>query len=121
MSETWLSKKSSVNLEIPGYICEHILGNKSHNTKEGRYSGRISVYYKSSLRNAVTTVEKSKYGILWMKFDKTMFVFNEDVYICSTYVPPAGSKVINSDDFDFFDQLEIGIEKYSLQGICLIM
>ena len=47
LSETWLSKIENINLDINGYCCEHIHGNKSKNTRKGRYSGGISFYYKT--------------------------------------------------------------------------
>lgn len=50
-----------------------------------------------------------------------MFSFDEDVYICNTYIPPANSNVINVNDFDFFfDTTESGIERYKISGKCFI-
>ena len=46
LTETWLSKNTCVNLEIPKYNCKHLFGNKSRDTQKGRYSGGISLYYK---------------------------------------------------------------------------
>ena len=42
-----------------------------------------------------------------------IFKFKEDVYICNVYIPPNNSKVINTDDFDFFDSIELGIINYN--------
>ena len=36
LSETWISDKNKTNLDVNGYISEHIPGNKSKNTTKGR-------------------------------------------------------------------------------------
>ena len=45
-----------------------------------------------------------------------MFLFNKDIYICNAYIPPNNSKVLIDKDFDFFEEIEKGIEKYSKIG-----
>lgn len=50
LNETWLSNTESINLDIDGCTSEHSVGNKSRNTVKGRYSGGISLYYKSELK-----------------------------------------------------------------------
>ena len=116
LSETWISKNTFLNLNVNDYCGEHILGNKSYNTRKGRYSGGISVYYRNHLRKYVTIVEKNQYGVIWIKLSKELFSFNEDVYVCNIYIPPINSKVIPNDQFDFFEELETGIEKYASLG-----
>ena len=46
LSETWTSNKTAMNLEINGYTCEHVCGNKTPGAKKGRYSGGVSLYVK---------------------------------------------------------------------------
>jgi len=116
LSETWISENTFLNLNVNDYCCEHILGNKSYNTRKDRYSGGISVYYRNHLRKYVTIVEKNQYGVMWIKLSKELFSFNEDVYVCNIYIPPINSKVIPNDQFDFFEELETGIEKYASLG-----
>ena len=67
LSETWISKNDSINLDIEGYLSTHISGNKSQRTRKGCYSGGISVYYKTDLKNYVTVLEKQQCGIIWLK------------------------------------------------------
>ena len=117
LNETWISNNDHLNLDIGGYISEHIFGNKSIGTRKGRYSGGISIYYKNSLKDKIKVVEKHQIGILWLKISKDIFSFNQDVYICVSYIPPAGSKVIRNDDIDLFEQLEIDIIKYKNLGV----
>lgn len=34
MQETWLHENTNLNMNISGFNCEHVLGNKSKNTKK---------------------------------------------------------------------------------------
>lgn len=102
LQETWLSEANCLNLDIEGYLSDHIYGNKSPNTKRGRFSGGISVYYKLGLKNRIKIVKKNLYGILWMKLDSDLFEFRENVYFCNVYNIPRTSTVVNEDTFDFF-------------------
>jgi hypothetical protein len=93
-----------------------LFGNKSTNTRKGRFSDGISIYYKQYLKDKIKIIEKHQNGIVWIKLCKTLFDFEEDVYFCNTYIIPTNSRVIDQHDFDFFEQIEIGIEKYKLHG-----
>jgi hypothetical protein len=79
-------------------------------------SGGISLYYKSNLKDKISVVESHQCGIIWTKTCKTLFYFNNDVFICSTYIPPYTSNVIRHNDVNIFDSIELGIEKYRLLG-----
>ena len=92
-SETWLSSSEQLNLDIQGYTCDHLYGNKSAGAKRGRYSGGISIYYKNYLKNSIHIVEKNQCGVVWVKIQNDVFSFQEDVYICNVYIPPSNSKV----------------------------
>ena len=49
------------------------------------------------------------------KINRTLFHFNEDIYICHIYIPPISCKVLFDKDFDFFfEEIEKGIEKHSI-------
>ena len=120
LTETWLSPKTHINLNIQGYSAEHLMGNKSHNTRKGRHSGGISIYYKSSLQGKIDIVEKHQCGIIWLKICKSIFHFNVDVYLCCTYIPPRESKVLSNNEIDIFSDLELHVEKYKLLGKVLL-
>ena len=47
---------------------------------------------------------------------RLLFPFNDDVYICHVYIPPATSNLHKTMDNDIYDQLEIGIIKYNNLG-----
>ena len=116
LSETWTSKKHTTDLEIQGYDSFHIYGHKSPGVRKGRQSGGISVYYRNCLKHKLSVVEQNNLGIIWLKLNGELFPFNEDIYICHTYIPPVCSKVLNENDFDFFEELEKGIEKFGKYG-----
>lgn len=116
LSETWISNKHLVNLDIDGYESFHLFGHKSIKTKKGRQSGGISVYFRKELKNKISIAEKNDFGIIWLKIDHDLFLFDEDIYICHTYIPPICSKVLIDKDFDFFEEIENGIEKFSKVG-----
>ena len=57
---------------------------------------------------------------MWFKICKSIFYFNEYVFLCCTYMQPRGSKVLNQNNIDLFDIIETGIEKYKVKGkVCL--
>lgn len=115
-NETWLASKTQYNLDIEGYKCLHIFGNKSSNTKKGRFSGGISLYYRDQFTDKIKIIEQNQTGILWIKILRDVFEFNEDVYMCNIYIPPVNSKLRNAADFDIYEQLEQGIIAYKTLG-----
>lgn len=116
VSETWVSKKDHLNLDIQGYTSEHIPGNKSAGAKKGRYSGGISIFYKNFLKDKIQIVDKNQIGILWVKILKDVLVSDQDIYVGVNYVPPSGSAVLNREDIDISEQLELDIIKYKTLG-----
>ena len=114
-SETWLSSSEQLNLDIQGYTCDHLYGNKSAGAKRERYSGGISIYYKNYLKNSIHIVEKNQCGVVWVKIQNDVFSFQEDVYICNVYIPPSNSKVLNQID-DIYEVLEQGVLRYKNLG-----
>ena len=121
LSETWISSKHVDNLELQNFESYHIYGQKTCGVKKGRYSGGISVYYRSIYKDQISIVETNDNGIIWLKINQTLFHFNEDVFICNLYIPPTCSKVLRGRDFDFFEDIEIGLERYSEMGKTFIV
>ncbi|MES9880358.1 MAG: reverse transcriptase family protein [Sedimenticola sp.] len=116
LSETWLAPNNCTNLNIQGYESDHIFGNKNPNTKKGRYSGGISIYYKASMKTHVNILQKQQCGIMWVKLSRDLFVRKHDVYMCHVYVPPSGSRVLDHAEVEYFDEIESGIEQYTHLG-----
>ena len=121
LSETWVSKTEHINLDTNGYICDFIPGNKTRHSRKGRFSGGISLYYKSYLKNYITVLEKHQSGIFWIKLSSILFAFDDDVYLCNLYNPPSSSNVLKSFDIDLYDLLETEIIKYNTLGNFLFL
>lgn len=51
-----------MNLEIQGYTSDHVFDYKSHNTRRGRFSGGISMYYvcKHYVKDKISSIEKKQ-------------------------------------------------------------
>ena len=114
--ETWYNKNDPYDLSINGYECDHVFARKSQGAKSGRYSGGVSVYYKSYLKNYVSVVEKSEYGLVWIKIDKSILYSTEDAFICNVYVRDQKSQVLRHEEIDYFELVENGIIKYKNRG-----
>ena len=60
LSETWISKTTSLNLGINGYFCEYLFGTKSPVSTKGRYSGGLSIFAKHYLKDKLEIIEKTQ-------------------------------------------------------------
>ena len=106
LGETWISKDDPNDFDIKGFECSHVFAQKSLGVKSGRYSGGVSVYYKTCLKPYITVVEKSEFGIIWIKIDKSILPYNEDAFFCYVYVRDPKSQVLRHEEFDYFEVLE---------------
>ena len=79
-TETWISPNTNYNLDIKGFISNHIYGKKSIHARKGRFSGGVSVYFRSCLSDKIKILEKNHCGIMWLKLCKSLFHFNTDVF-----------------------------------------
>ena len=66
----------------------------------------MSVYFTNQPEPKIQIIEKLQNGIIWLKLPQTMFPFDEDVFLCHTYMPPADSRILRQNDIDMFDELE---------------
>ena len=55
-------------------------------------------------------------SILWIRCDKSLFVGDEDTYICFVYLPPDKSEFYKVYKYDLFQSLEDNIEYFKHQG-----
>lgn len=65
------------------------------------------MYFKHWLSGNIELVKSDVKGLIWFKFRKESFNFDEDVFFCVSYIPPENSPVYtnpNSElfNFDFF-------------------
>jgi hypothetical protein len=113
LSETWTNRNDPYCLDITGYVCEHVYGRKFV-SKRGRYSGGVSVYYRSHLKDHILVIEKCENNMIWVKLSACLFDFDCDVVIGGVYIIPDDnvSKSLRRDDTDSFELIEQGIAKY---------
>ena len=119
LGETCLNKNTSTNCEIQGFECEHIYARKALGAQKGRYSGCISLYYKSNLRNYIKFIEKS-YGFIWFNIDSKILLNDSDLFVCYCYLKDKTSRVLQHEDVDLYEVLENGISTYKTQGQILV-
>ena len=80
LSETWISNKTAINLEINGFYREHVFGNKTPGAVKGRYSGGVSVYVKNYLKKQYKLLKRillvfygSKLILIYLFLEKMLF------------------------------------------------
>ena len=115
--ETWVSGKISVHIE--GYYCFNKSRKKAKKAK--RYSGGISVLVKKSLRKGVKFFSSKSNRFVWWKLDKYFFNLDEDIFVCSIYIPPANSKYFGQSKIDPYDELESDLIHYDKLGKIMLM
>ena len=85
------------------------LGQKTCGVRKGSYNGGISVYYRKKIfEDQISLVETHDNDIIWLKINQKLFHFNENVFICHLYIPPACSRVLQGRDFNFLKRLKQG-------------
>ena len=116
LGETWQNKDDPYDFGISDYECAHVYAQKSLGVKTGRFSGGVSVYFRSSLKLYTSVVHASNDGLIWIKIDKHFLLSDRDAYICYVYVRDKNSKVLREEEIDYFEILQSDISKYSLLG-----
>ena len=114
--ETWQNKNDPYDFGISDYECAHVYAKKSHGVTTGRFSGGVTVYYRSSLKQFISVIHKSDDGLIWIKLDKHFLSSDKDAYLCYVYVRDKNSKVLQQDEIDYFEILQSDISKYSTFG-----
>ena len=59
-----------------------------------RNFGGLAVGVKNSIFDGITFLKYSHSEFLWIKLCKNFFGVKDDIYICSLYISPAGSKFL---------------------------
>ena len=75
------------------------------------------VYCKSYLADGISIVKKNEKGIMWVKFDKTFFELQCDIFFCLCYIPPENSRLYSNgnslSNFDYFECITDDIRYFS--------
>ena len=110
LSETWTSKKSSI--ELSGYSDPIHFYRKTVHRIAKRNSGGLIVYIKDGIQLIKNVFD----CMIWPRLDKTFFKMSEDIYYCAIYIPPENSRFHQLYDIDIFKILEMDITEYSNKG-----
>lgn len=90
---------------------------KQPEVRNGRDSGGIIVWFKDHLQQYIQPMKKGKTHI-WIKIQKEILCLDEDLYLCSTYIPPYESPYYNEDIFSI---LQSEINYFQSRGSVLLM
>ena len=117
--ETRFPVNKTINIE--GYYCYNRSRPKAE--KARWYSGGISVLVKKSLRKGVPFFF-SKNNIMNLyggNLVSSFFNLEEDIYVCSAYIPPANSRYYGKSEKDPNDELQTQLLSYSKLDKIILM
>ena len=115
LAETHIGHNQKISLE--GYFCYQVCRPVSGN---GRFYGGLAVLIKSHIRPHVSILKNTKKDFQWLKFDKTFFNFQRDLYVCLAYIPPSQSSYTHNLTSDLLDDLENEISLYTSCGDVMV-
>ena len=104
LSETWSNKNT--NIDLNGYSNPIHSYRKYQHRRARRSSGGIIIYIKDSLRKGVKLIKNEVDCLVWLKFDKTFFHIETDIYLPVVYIAPESSPIHNIYDVDIFRNIE---------------
>ena len=76
---------------------------------------------RKEIKQGVKFFSSSSTRLVWCKLDRQFFNLDQDIYVCSTYIPPANSVYIKNDSDCPFYESEKSIAKYSMLGEIILM
>ena len=71
---------------------------------------------KKEWRKGVKIIDDKNESFIWWKMSKEFFNFSNDIYVCSTYIPPSNSSREKNVQTDHFRTLNETITKYRNLG-----
>ena len=115
LAETHVGHNQKIILE--GFHCFQVCRPVSGN---GRFYGGLAVLIKSHIRPYISILQNTNKDFQWLKFDKSFFNFQRDLYVCLAYIPPNQSSYTQNLPNDLLDDLEKEISHYSTCGDVMI-
>ena len=98
------------NKEVEGYTLIEVKAQKHLGIKKGRMSGGFLIYIKKQFFSNVKAIKVTPYYV-WLDIDKNLFHnANENLKLCTLYIPPDSSTYNNKD---VFDELSLDIINFS--------
>lgn len=109
--ETQISPNTPITLD--GYLT---FRKDRPQSKNARHFGGLAVLMKKDLRDLNVKIIHQTLDYMWIKFDKTNFNMNDDIYMCIAYIPPSNSQYLARLGVDILDQIQNDIMKFSKVG-----
>ena len=81
----------------------------------------VLVSLRKSLRKGVNFFSSKSSRFVWWKLDKHFFNLDEDIFVCSVYIPPANSKYFGPNEIYPQDELESDLIHYGKLGKIMLM
>lgn len=110
LSECWMNKDFCFDTD--NFVCKSFPRLKSKCIQ----GGGMFLMIKNTLAQFISICECMFDTLVWLKFHKKLFDFNEDVYMCCAYIPPSNSSHHALYDCELFRVLENSITTYSTKG-----
>ena len=113
--ETW--RGESKEYKIPEYSM--FSKSRKKRKKAKRHSGGIIVYYRKSLGQGISVVQNGSFSEnrMWIRLDKSFFGFQNDIYLCTVYIPPMTSTHYDNDILSLENEISI----FSNKGKVLLL
>ena len=115
--ESWTDNSSEI--EIEGFFVYNFY-RKFRHKRARRNSGGIVIYIRENIKNGISVVKNHFDTLIWLKFDKHFFRFQEDIYLCGLYLWSEDAPIASSVDVDLFDLLSQDIASYENLGSILL-
>jgi hypothetical protein len=79
------------------------------------------VYYRHTIGKGISVFKNHNDTIIWLKLDKDLFQFDDDVYLCGVYLWGADSPAYNVVNVDLFDVIQADIDELQELGSVYIL
>ena len=84
------------------------------------HSGGITVLSKNHIRFGLKLVDYTE-GFLWFQLEKSLFQFENGIFLCGAYIPPNNTTPTITTKMDYFQKLNEMLIRYKDKGNILIM
>ena len=113
LQETFTNKNSKIDLK--GYKSIHSY-RRLQNRRAKQASGGLVIYIRERFQKGVKVVKNDTDCIVWLKFDKTYFQMQNDIYLAVIYIVPENSPVHAFYNIDIFQKLQTDITYFKEKG-----
>ena len=108
------------SLQVDGFKTVNVCFQKKSG-KRGKTPYGISVLIKNAISKYVTVVRVTAKHFIWVKIDKSLTGYANNVFCCGLYIPPAGSIYYKRHpDTNIFDLLNTDISHFGSIGDVLL-